>query len=100
MKRQNRKTAISSRSQLDVSTFIFASKGGVSFKSITFETMLKLFQTFGSTVQLEQVFLSARGDVEGDLETVAKSSFQRREILFKKKIEFRGNVKISDLTST
>lgn len=50
---KNRKTAISSRSQLDVSTFIFASKGGVSFKSITFETMLKLFQTFGSTVQLE-----------------------------------------------
>lgn len=46
-------------------------------------------------------YLSARGDVEGDLETVAKSSFQRREILFKKKkIEFRGNVKISDLTST
>ena len=98
MKRQNRKTAISSRSQLDVSTFIFASKGGVSFKSITFETMLKLFQTFGST-RID--FLSARGDVEGDLETVAKSSFQRREILFKKKkIEFRGNVKISDLTST
>lgn len=79
---KNRKTAISSRSQLDVSTFIFASKGGVSFKSIIFETMLKLFQTFGST---RIGFLSARGDVEGDLETVAKSSFQRREILFKKK---------------
>lgn len=63
--------------------------------------MLKLFQTLNS---MRIGFLSARDDVEGDLETVHKIEFpETRDFTLKKKkklSEFRENLKISDLIST